>query len=161
MTPEERNRWIASYGAAHGTLVAALQRYPRAMWQFRASPDGWTIHEVVVHITDSEANSYVRCRRAIAEPGSGVYGYDEMQWARALDYHHRSPEDALDLFRALRVSTHDLIRGLPEAAWDRTMQHSEFGAMTLQQWLDVYERHVPEHIAQMEEVFAAWRKTQP
>lgn len=157
MTAEERNGRIASFEAAHAVLVEALGRFPREMWRYRAAPDGWTIHEIVVHITDSEANSFVRCRRAIAEPGSGVYGYDETQWARALNYHAQSTEAALDLFRALRVSTHALIKDLPEPVWQQTIQHSESGTMTLDQWLDVYERHVREHIGQMEEVHAAWQ----
>jgi len=39
------------------------------MWQYRPAPDRWTIHEIVVHIADSEANSYIRCRRCLAEKG--------------------------------------------------------------------------------------------
>ncbi len=82
MTPEERTLKIESYGAAYERLVAALARFPRSMWQFRPAPDRWTIHEIIVHITDSEANSYVRCRRLLAEPGGMVLGYDEAGWAQ-------------------------------------------------------------------------------
>jgi hypothetical protein len=31
--------------------------------------------------------------------------------------------------------------------------------MTMDDWLDVYARHVPEHIAQMREVYADWKAT--
>ncbi|MEP7198579.1 MAG: DinB family protein, partial [Chloroflexota bacterium] len=108
MTPIERTTRIASYGNAHHTLVAALKQFSPEAWHYRAAHDPWTIHEIVVHIADSEANSFVRCRRAIAEPGSGVWGYDEMTWARALRYADQSADDALELFKWLRGNTHKL-----------------------------------------------------
>lgn len=156
MTLVERRAKIDSYGAAPAELEAALRALPRAAWQFRPAPDLWTIHEIAVHVADSEANSYVRCRRFIAEPGAGLMGYDETAWARALDYHAQSVDDAVALFRGLRTSTYQLIRSLPEAVWAHTADHSESGRMTLDDWLDIYERHVREHVAQMHAVYAAW-----
>lgn len=156
MPPGGRQAKIASYGAAPDELEAALQALPRAAWQFRPTPDQWTIHEIAVHLADSEANSYVRCRRFIAEPGASLMGYDEIVWARALDYHAHSVEAAVALFRGLRASTHRLIQDLPEAVWAHTAVHSESGRMTLDDWLDIYERHVREHVAQMRSVYAAW-----
>ena len=99
MTSKERTEKIAHYGNAYNLLTDALTRFPREMWHFRPSSDDWTIHEIVVHITDSEANSYIRARRLIAEPGKDLMAYDEMQWARALDYHRVSIEEAVELFR--------------------------------------------------------------
>jgi hypothetical protein len=156
----ERFNKIESYGAAYDKLMAALPHFPREMWQFRAAPDGWTIHEIIVHLADSEANSYVRCRRFIAEPGTPVLGYDEMGWARQLNYHAQSPEAALELFKQLRAASYELIKALPEETWANTVVHSENGVMTMDNWLDVYDRHVTDHIAQMQEVYAAWQKQQ-
>lgn len=157
MTPEERRTQIESYGRAHDMLVAALRRYPREMWQFRPSPRDWSIHEIVVHIADSEANSFVRCRRFIAEPGSTVMGYDQDQWAVALNYHGQSVEDALELFKWLRLTSYKLIKDLPDVAWSSTIEHSENGTMRMDDWLVTYERHIPEHIAQMDGNYAAWQ----
>jgi hypothetical protein len=30
--------------------------------------------------------------------------------------------------------------------------------MTMDEWLDIYDRHIPEHIEQMQEVYTAWQK---
>ena len=155
-----RQAKIESYGRAYDRLEAALRNFPRAMWTYRPDDHDWTIHEIVVHIADSEANSYVRCRRLVAEPGSEVLGYDEMGWARRLDYHRQDTGLALELFRTLRRSSYELIRDLPEAVWAQTVVHSESGRMTLDDWLDTYERHVPEHIAQMRAIFETWRLEQ-
>ena len=160
MTNQERQEQIESYGRAYDRLVAALRGFPRQMWAYRPEPDDWTIHEIVVHIADSEVNSYVRGRRLIAEPGSEVLGYDEAGWAKRLDYHAQDPQAALELFRHLRRSTWLLIRDLPQEVWSHTVVHSESGRMTFDNWLHTYERHVPEHIAQMRAIYETWRLEQ-
>ena len=161
MTAEERQGLIESYGNAYDLLTSAVEQLPREMWQFRPDANSWTVHEIIVHITDSEANSYIRCRRLIAEPGSTVLGYDEMRWATELDYHAQSPEDALKLFRWLRRKSYTLIRSLPESVWTHTVEHSESGTMTMDEWLVTYERHIPDHIAQMQVNFNAWKQQVP
>jgi hypothetical protein len=156
MNPEARRRKLESYGNAYSELLEGLKQFPREMWRFRSAPGEFTIHEIIVHIADSEANSYVRCRRFIAEPGSRVLGYDENKWARDLHYHEQSPDDALDLFKGLRRSSYLLVRSLPESDWGNTVTHSEAGLMTMDDWLDTYARHIPEHLAQMRAVHETW-----
>lgn len=154
----ERKKKIESYGKAYAKLTRAIKKFPRAMWKWRGQNDPWTIHEIIVHVADSEANSFIRCRRFIAEPGKDVLGYDEMQWARELNYLEQKPEEAIQLFKWLRGNTYKLIRNLPEEIWAHTVNHSENGTMTMDDWLDVYDRHVPEHIAQMERIYEEWKR---
>ncbi len=158
MNPEVRLQKIQSYGNAYNQLVEALGQLPVDMWQFRDEHGCWSIHEHVIHIADSEANSYIRCRRLIAEPGRTLMDYDENQWAAALDYHDQSIDDALNLFRWLRAKSHQLIESLPEAAWSNSAYHPENGDMTLDDWLDVYEAHVREHVEYMRQNFEAWQR---
>lgn len=160
MSPEERREKIKSYAHAYDRLEAALVDFPKEMWDYRPDENDWTIHETLIHIADSEANSYIRCRRFIAEPGSEVLGYDESQWARVLRYGEQDAHDALALFRALRHSTYQLIRDLPDETWASTVIHSESGRMTMDEWLTTYERHIPEHVAQMRAVYETWRLEQ-
>ncbi len=156
MNLDERHQKIESYGKAYEQLVSAVKEFPTAMWQYRPAAERWTIHEIIVHIADSEANSYLRCRRFIAEPGSTILGYDEEKWARVLDYHTQSTQDALELFKWLRLKSFTLIKNQPESVWSNTAFHSESGAMTLDDWLDIYERHIPEHIQQMQANYRDW-----
>lgn len=157
MTTHERQQLIESYGNAYDVLIASLKEFPEEMWQWKPAPEKWSVHEVLIHIADSEANSYVRCRRFIAEPGSGVYGYDENKWATKCNYHKRSIDEALELFRLLRKTTYDLIKTVDEETWlTATVNHSENGIMKFEEWLKIYEEHVPIHIRQMKRNLAAW-----
>jgi hypothetical protein len=158
MTSDERAKKIELYGSAHKQLVTALERFPKEMWQYRPDPERWTIHEIIIHIADSEVNSYVRCRRFLAEPGSMVLGYDENKWAHELHYHDQSADDALELFKWLRFKSYTLIKDLPAPVWSNTVNHTENGVMTMDDWLDTYERHIPEHIRQMQVNYDDWIK---
>jgi len=155
---EERRQKIEAYGRAYEVLIVALRQFPREMWQYRPAPDRWTLHEIIVHITDSEANSYIRVRRFIAQPGTQISAYDEMQWARALHYHDQSPDEALALFKLLRASSYHLIQSPSAEIWTHVLDHPESGLMTLDDWLDIYERHIPDHITQMQAVFEDWQR---
>ena len=159
MTPEERERKIASYGRAYETLMAGVRLFPEEMWDFRDEHGCWSIREHLVHIADSEVNSYVRCRRFIGEPGQPLMAYDENAWAAALSYSGQDPRNAVELFRLLRHQTYALIKALPESAWANVCYHPENGDMTLDDWLDVYEAHIPEHLGFMQENYDAWRET--
>lgn len=155
-----RPQKIELYGLAANLLTAALDRFPCEMWQYRSSVDDWTIHEIVIHLTDSEANSYVRCRRFIAEPGQPLMAYDENQWARALHYHALGVETAVSLFKWLRQSSYELIQTVPDEVWQNEAYHPESGQMSFADWLDTYSQHVPDHIAQMERIYQAWQQAQ-
>lgn len=158
MTIQERNALIDSYGNAYNILIEALQEFPKEMRQWKPAPENWSIHEIIIHIADSEANKFVRCRRFIAEPGSGVYGYDENKWAKHLDYHSQSVDDSLELFRLLRKASYDLIKTVDAQTWETaTVNHTENGVMDFEQWLKVYEEHVPVHIRQMKRNLEAWK----
>ncbi len=61
-------------------------------------------------------------------------------------------------FRLYFSYTH--IRDLPEATWANTVNHTENGPMTMEDWLDTYERHIPDHINQMQENYEDWLKRQ-
>ena len=159
MTPGARASKIASYGKAYETLVTGLAKFPPEMWDFRDEHGCWSIREHLVHIADSEVNSYIRCRRLVAEPGQPMMAYDENAWAVELRYADRSAEEAIALFRLLRSQTYDLVRSLPENAWANTCYHPENGDMTLDDWLAVYEAHIPEHLGFMQENYDAWRSS--
>ena len=158
MTKQERNVLIESYGKAYDVLIEGLKEFPREMWQWKPAPEKWSIHEVIIHIADSEANSFARCRKAIAEPGSTVMAYNEPEWAKVLNYHEQSTDDALELFKCLRRASYNLIKKLPDPIWSHTIEHPENGIMTLEDWLADYDDHVLAHIEQMRQVYVEWAK---
>jgi hypothetical protein len=87
-----------------------------------------------------------------------VLGYDEMKWARELRYHDQDIDDALKLFKWLRHKSYTLIKTLPESVWSNTVNHTQDGIILMDDWLDTYERHIPEHIEQMQANLDNWMR---
>ncbi|MCM2272860.1 MAG: DinB family protein [candidate division Zixibacteria bacterium] len=160
MTPAERSRLIESYGQAFDLLTEALPTFPRDMWHYKPAPDRWSIHEIIVHLAESEANSYIRARCFISEPGKTVMAYDQDRWAIEGHYSEQDVATALETFKWLRESTYRVIRRLPEKVWSNTVNHPEHGVMHFDKWLEIYEDHTRKHIGQMRRNYDSWLATQ-
>jgi hypothetical protein len=161
MTRDERREKLDSFGRAPALLSAALKQFPKKMWLFKSSPERWSIHEVILHLADSEATGYIRCRRLIAEPGSAVLTFDPALWAGSLGYFHQSSKEAMELIRRLRRMTHQLLKALPESVWFHSVEDPRRGRVSLEQFLEIQERHIPHHIEEMKENYVAWRRLHP
>ena len=68
---------------------------------------------------------------------------------------------AARFFRWLRGNTYRLIRNLPDDVWLHTMEHTENGTITMDDWLHTYEDHIPAHVRQMREIYQEWKAAQP
>lgn len=155
ISTDETGELLESYGNAYHKLISFLNEIPKEAWQWQPPHHKWTIHQNIIHLADSEAHSYIRFRRFMAEPGSTVPGYNQDSWAKKLHYHNQNTEDALELYRLLRKMTYGLLKQMPIECWQHTIEHSEYGTMKMWQWLRYAENHT--HIFQMKRVYNEWK----
>jgi hypothetical protein len=160
MSPSEREELIARYARGPDLIRAALARVPEAVRQWRPEPGRWSVHEVVVHCADSEANSALRLRYLLAEKDPVIIGYDQEAWARVFDYHKEPLEPALTAVESARGRTVPLLRRLTDADWAKEGRHTESGRYTVEEWLRIYAAHLEGHAAQIERNLAAWKASQ-
>jgi DinB superfamily len=161
MTRDERRKMLESFGRAPALLSAILRQLPKKMWLYKPAPERWSIHEIILHLADSEASSYVRCRHLIAEPGVEMVEFDPARWAGNLGYFHQSTREALEIIRRLRKMTYQLLVAVPEPVWSHTVEYPKEGAINLESWIERQERHIPHHMEQMRENYAIWIGTHP
>lgn len=118
----------------------------------------WSARQVIHHLADSETQSYLRLRRLLAEaPGSLIQGYHEEAWATcpALGYEQLPVEHAMEIFRAVRRGSLDVLRRLSDRDLARYGEHSESGHYSLDIWLHIYTRHPRDHAEQMRAAIAS------
>jgi len=161
MTRDERRKMLESFGRAPALLSAMLRQLPKKMWLYKPAPERWSIHEIILHLADSEASSYVRCRHLIAEPGVEVAEFDPARWAGNLGYFHQSTREALEIIRRLRKMTYQLLVTVPEPVWSHTVEYPKEGPISLESWIERQERHIPHHMEQMRMNYAEWIGTHP
>lgn len=115
----------------------------------RPGPDGgWSARQVAHHLADSEGVAFVRLRRLIAEDEPVIIGYDEPEYARRLHY-DRPIGSSLAVLRAVRDASLELLESLSPAEWDRAGTHTESGAYSVDDWLQIYASHSHEHAEQI------------
>ena len=110
--------------------------------------NGWSARQVIHHMADSEAQSYARLRRLVAEPeGSTIQGYDESAWAQceALGYASAPVENSIAVYAAVRASSLDLLKRLSESDLEKSGVHTEAGKYTIDKWLETYSKHPHDH----------------
>jgi len=119
----------------------------------KADKEGWTPRQVIHHLADSEAQSYSRLRRLIAEPGSLIQGYDENKWAESskLGYKSEDVQSSLEVFKAVRQASYELIKRLSEKDLEISGTHSESGAYSVGKWIKTYTNHPLDHANQIRE----------
>jgi hypothetical protein len=156
LSQADREKLIETYARGPARLREALAKVPQEALQWRPAEGKWSVHEVVVHCSDSETNAALRIRYLLAEKEPLIVGYDQEAWAKLFDYHAQPLEDALAATNAARSRTVPLLRGMDEADWKRAGRHTESGAYTADDWLRIYAAHLEGHASQIERNLAAW-----
>ena len=88
-----------------------------------------------------------RMKRVAAETTPPtLIGYDETAFASKLFYDQLDPQAACDIFEKNRQLTAEVLRRLPDDAFDRTGNHNEHGRMTLAELVETYVGHLDHHL---------------
>jgi hypothetical protein len=143
-----RQQLIEQYKDGYRVVADAVNGATDAELDARPAANKWSAREIVHHLADSEMTSAVRLRVLIATPNPQILGYDQEAFAAGLHY-DRPIEASLDVFRAARVSTGELLDRLTEAEWLREGTHSESGRYSVQRWLEIYAAHAHGHAQQI------------
>ena len=145
----------AAYEAATQEFLAIAQSVPESKLDAHVG-DEWSSRQVIHHCADSEAQSYARLRRLVAEPNPIIQGYDEGLWANdaTLGYTTLPVENSIAVFRAVRAASLDIIKRLTPDQLELKGTHTESGEYSLKRWLETYTRHGNDHAEQIKKNLA-------
>jgi uncharacterized damage-inducible protein DinB len=119
------------------------------------APGKWSVRHLLNHLTDSEVVLAERLRRAISEPGTVIWYYDQDAWAKGLDYPTRPLESCKPVFGALRVAMIELARHHYERDGAKEFVHSKSGLRTVKEEFDKVASHTEHHLTQIRQALAA------
>ncbi len=139
-----------AYESATREFLAIAENVPNDKLDLHEGED-WSSRQVIHHCADSEAQSYARLRRLIAEPGSSIQGYDEAAWAKnsTLGYTDMPVDVSIQVFKAVRAGSLAIIERLVPEQLKNSGIHTEAGEFSVERWLEVYTRHAIEHADQI------------
>ena len=145
---------IEKYRQATEEFISTVSRLTEAELDV-PKDQGWTARQVIHHVADSEAQSYARLRRLIVEPGTQIQGYDEGAWGenKTLGYEVLPIQISLDVFKAVRASSLEILKRLSASQLENSGIHSESGEYSIRAWLESYINHPMDHAAQIRSGF--------
>jgi hypothetical protein len=137
---------IEEYVACSTSLRDAVAGLTPEELTARPGPGDWSIHEVVIHLTDSDCIAIDRMKRMLIEDDPPLLYADETAYVRVLAPHQQSLDDALTLFEVGRRQFARVLRALPDEAFDRRGTHNRRGVVTVGGSVKGYIEHVDRHL---------------
>ena len=125
---------------------------------FTIAPGKWSVRQIVAHLADAELVAAHRFRQIVAEDNPTLVAFDQDAWTRNLDYARRKPKQSLETFRRIRAENYELLKALPESAFERAGNHTEAGRMTLGDLVERIAAHAESHARQLQAVRSEYKK---
>jgi len=145
-TAETRSAQIETLRLLPERLRAAVSGLGQAQLDTPYREGGWTVRQVVHHLADSHANSFIRFKLALTEDWPTIKPYDEAAWARLPDS-RIAIDGSLVLLDALHARWVGLLKSLSDSDFERGFVHPENGRQTLTRALATYAWHSLHHTA--------------
>ncbi len=86
---------------------------------------GWTIRQILFHITDSHLHSYIRFKWALTEHRPLIKAYDEVAWAELADAKNIEPQQAIEDIHFIQRKLAHLINNIQAENFNKSFIHPE------------------------------------
>jgi hypothetical protein len=143
---------INEYSQGYQMLREATDGLSEEAFRYKPGPTKWSIHQILIHVADSELVSTQRLKKVLAEDEPLLMSVDQNAWASVLRYEQLDREQHLLLFKLLRSSTLPILEQLSLHQWERVGIYRDAGAFTFKKLLEYRVEHVRGHIRQIERV---------
>jgi uncharacterized damage-inducible protein DinB len=149
---------LEEYRYGYQLLRNATRGLSEEELRFKPDAGNWSIHQILIHVADSELVSTQRLKKVLTEEAPLLMSFDQDAWASSLEYEKLDRELHLLLFKLLRSSMLPILAQLPEQKWERVGIYADAGPFTLKQLLEYRVDHVRGHLAQIARVREAYRR---
>ncbi|WP_255344299.1 MULTISPECIES: DinB family protein [Brevibacillus] len=155
---DRMEKLIEEYRQGCEPLREAVEGLSEEELRFQPAPDKWSIHQILIHVTDSEILSTHRLRKVLAEEEPLLLSFNQEAWVDHLGYERLDREQHMLLFQMLRASMLPLLENLTSAQLERVGQYPDGARFTFKELLEYRVQHVRDHLAQIARVKQAFRE---
>lgn len=152
LDPATRAKHIETLAATPKMLSDAVGGLTEKQLDTPYRPDGWTVRQVVHHVSDSHMNAYIRVKLALTESAPLIKTYDEDAWAKLSDSRDTPVEVSLAMVTALHDRWVRLLRSMKPDDFEKTLTHPEHGPITVDFLVALYAWHGPHHVGHVKSV---------
>ncbi|WP_281216421.1 DinB family protein [Lysinibacillus capsici] len=152
---------IKEYSLGYTMIWDAIEGLTEEELRYKPAPNKWSIHQILIHVTDSEISATPRLKKVLAEDEPILVSFDQDAWANTLSYDLLDREQYLHLFKLLRTSMQPILDNLTSEQSRRVGMYIDQERFTFKQLLEFRVQHVRNHLDQIERVKNSYREKQP
>ena len=151
ITEEHLKKWIGILEELPERLENAVSGMSEEQLETPYRPEGWTVRQLIHHISDSHHHSYIRFKWGLTENNPVIKPYLEKEWSNLLDAKSAPVQMSLDHLKAVHTKLVYLLRGLSKEQLERTFRHPEGNVQsTLAENIGRYAWHGSHHYAHLQ-----------
>ena len=90
---------LIKYRDGYNELFEVLGKLSKDQVNYKPAENKWSVHEIIVHLADTEIQSHVRFRIILANKNPYIVYHDEMDWSIILDYSKIDLEESLEVIK--------------------------------------------------------------
>ena len=125
ITEQHIKEWISVLEHLPARLENMVKDFSEEQLETPYRPGGWTVRQLVHHISDSHHHSYIRFKWALTENKPIIKPYLEKEWSNLFDAKTAPIQMSLDHFKAVHAKLVYLLKGLSAADLQRKFIHPE------------------------------------
>ncbi len=152
VSPEELKDFIGRIASLPSRLESAISGLSEAQLDTPYREGGWTVRQVIHHVSDSHMNAYIRVKWALTEASPTIKAYDEKGWASTPDT-SGDPALSIALIKALHAKWTALLSKLSATELARDFVHPVTKrSARLDHLAAMYAWHGDHHLAHITEL---------
>lgn len=119
-------------------------------WRYR--PDGWSIKQVIHHLSDSHMNAIIRIKLALTENNPNIRPYEEALWAQLNDSINNDITSSLKIIEGIHEKWALLLKQLSDKDWEKIYSHPEHQkSFSIKEAVGIYDWHCRHHLAHIQQ----------
>ncbi len=142
--------WIKALDAFPAQLRSVAETLTEEQLSSSYRPEGWTLRQVIHHLSDSHANAYIRLKLVLTEENPTIKPYFEERWAQVYDGVVGPIEPSLYIIEGIHSRLVSCLLSLGMHDFKRTYFHPEHKQQfDLRYLTGMYAWHGAHHLAQI------------
>ncbi|MCF6280306.1 MAG: putative metal-dependent hydrolase [Flavobacteriaceae bacterium] len=161
ITKDDIDNWISIIEKHPNKLSKLVLTLDNNQLDTQYRPEGWTIRQVIHHLSDSHHNSYTRFKWTLTEDKPIIKVYYEERWAELFDSKTAPINLSLNNLTALHAKWVFLLKGLSFKELDKVFIHPDGNEeVTLKENIGIYAWHCEHHYEHINQLLIRknWKK---
>ncbi|WP_298421409.1 YfiT family bacillithiol transferase [uncultured Kordia sp.] len=146
ITSEHISEWVEVLASFPNRLKDLVKNLSNDQLNTTYRPEGWTIRQVIHHVSDSHHNSYTRFKWTLTEDKPVIKAYYEDRWAELFDSKNAPIELSLNTIEALHAKWVYFLKGLSDEDLAQVFIHPDGNEeVSLKENIGIYAWHCNHH----------------